>query len=207
MEMPVSQQPKLEVTKIRIPIQSGKAFELKKGQQLKVICPDGEQVSDMVCFDNNDLENRLSNGKTFDYEECILLTEGNYLWSNKSDKMLKILEDTCGIHDFLLAPCDKKTFEIIYKDKTPRPSCFKNLYENLKEFGIDESHIPTAFNIFMNVPFDWQGKITVEPPKAQAGDYIIFEAQMDLIVGLTACSAEQSNNQKFKPIDYEVIES
>lgn len=189
----------------RIPIKSGTAFHLKKGEKLKVICPEGEQVSDMVCFDKNDLENRLSNGKTFDYEECLLLSTDNYLWSNKSDKMLRILEDTCGIHDFLLAPCDTKTFEIIYKDKGPRPSCFNNLYQNLKEYGVKETLVPTAFNIFMNVPFDWEGKISVEPPRAEAGDYIIFQAEMDLLIGLTACSAEQSNNNTFKPIDYEII--
>ena len=28
---------------------------------------------------------------------------------------------------------------------------------------------------------------------------------MDLIVGLTACSAEMSNNYSFKPIDYEIL--
>ena len=28
---------------------------------------------------------------------------------------------------------------------------------------------------------------------------------MDLIIGLTSCSAEQSNNGTFGPIDYEVI--
>jgi uncharacterized protein YcgI (DUF1989 family) len=28
---------------------------------------------------------------------------------------------------------------------------------------------------------------------------------MDLIVGLTACSAELSNNHAFKPIDYEIL--
>jgi hypothetical protein len=29
---------------------------------------------------------------------------------------------------------------------------------------------------------------------------------MNLIVGLTACSAELSNNHAFKPIDYEIID-
>ncbi|MGI8703843.1 MAG: urea carboxylase-associated protein, partial [Candidatus Limnocylindrales bacterium] len=29
-------------------------------------------------------------------------------------------------------------------------------------------------------------------------------AEMDLIVGVTACSAEKSNNGSFKPIDLEV---
>jgi len=189
----------------RIPIRSGKAFYLNRGEKLKVICPEGEQVSDMFCFDKEDLDNRLSNGKTFDYEESLLLSIGNYLWSNKSDKMLKIVEDSCGIHDFLLAPCDAKTFEIIYKDKQERPSCFNNLYQSLKAYGVEKSQIGTAFNIFMNVNFDWQGRVSVEPPRAVAGDYVIFEAQMDLLVALTACSAEMSNNHSFKPIDYEII--
>ena len=46
---------------------------------------------------------------------------------------------------------------------------------------------------FMNVEVD-----------GKAGDFVDFIAQMDLIVGLTACSAEQSNNYRFKPIAYEL---
>ena len=44
----------------------------------------------------------------------------------------------------------------------------------------------------------------VEPPLSKAGDRIVFEAHMDLVIGLTACSALQSNNGSFKPIDVEV---
>jgi len=42
------------------------------------------------------------------------------------------------------------------------------------------------------------------PPKTKAGDYIVIEAAMDLLIGLTACSAEMSNNYSFKPIGYRV---
>jgi len=35
---------------------------------------------------------------------------------------------------------------------------------------------------------------------------VLFEAKMDLIVALTACSAEDSNNGSFKPIHYELID-
>ena len=45
----------------------------------------------------------------------------------------------------------------------------------------------------------------VLPPVSKAGDSITFRAEMDLIVGLTACSAELSNNWSFKPIGYEVL--
>lgn len=186
--------------------QTGAAFTLKKGEYLKVIDPEGEQVSDMVLFNKDDLRERISNGKSMDFEESILLTTGNYLWSNRSRKMMKIVEDTNGRNDFLLAPCSPATFKIMYKNDEPHPSCFENLLINLEPYGIRPDDIPTAFNIFMNVQFQQDGKLSVEPPTSKAGDYVIFKAEIDLIVGLTACSAEESNNYTFKPIQYQILE-
>ena len=185
--------------------QSGTAFRLKKGQKLKVTDPKGEQVSDMVLFNADDKREKISSGKTLDFEENILITKGDFLWSNRSNKMMKILEDTNGRNDFLLAPCSLETFKIMYNNDEYHPSCFENLYTNLEQFGIEPDDIPTAFNIFMNVQFQPDGKLSVEPPLSKAGDHVLFEAQMDLIVGLTACSAEDSNGGSFKPIHYEII--
>ncbi|MGJ8666989.1 MAG: DUF1989 domain-containing protein [Patiriisocius sp.] len=184
---------------------SGISFELKKGDLLKVTDIEGSQVSDMLLFNLNNLNEKISSGKTFDYEETILLTEGNYLWSNQSNKMVRILKDTNGRNDFLLAPCDQKTMKHFYDISEVHPSCFNNLYINLKEYGITSDSIPTAFNIFMNVVFDEFGDLKVLPPTSTAGDIILFEAQMDLVVALTACSALDSNGGSFKPIGYEII--
>jgi uncharacterized protein YcgI (DUF1989 family) len=186
--------------------QSGAAFRIKKGQKLKVISPEAEQVSDMVLFNAEDTREKLSSGKTLDFEESILISKGNFLWSNRSHKLMEILEDTNGRNDFLLAPCSPETFEIMYDYKGYHPSCFENLYSNLEEFNIAPDDIPTAFNIFMNVQFDEQGKLSVDPPLNKAGDYVLFKAEMDLIVGLTACSAEDSNNGSFKTIQYEILD-
>ena len=184
--------------------QTGVAFTLKKGQTLKVIDPLGEQVSDMVLFNAHDIKEKISSGKTFDFEESILLSKGNALWSNRSTKMMEIKEDTNGRNDFLLAPCSPETFKIMYDYEGYHPSCFENLYSNLHPFGITPDDIPTAFNIFMNVQFDSRGKLSVDPPTSKPNDHVIFLALMDVIVGLTACSAEDSNNGVFKPIHYEI---
>jgi len=186
--------------------QSGKAFKLKKGQKLKVIDPQGEQVSDMVLFNAEDTREKISSGKTLDFQESILITQGDFLWSNRSQKMMQILEDTNGRNDFLLAPCSPETFQIMYKNPEYHPSCFENLYTNLRKFNIEPDDVPTAFNIFMNVQFDENGKLSVDPPMSKAGDHVLFEAHMDLIVALTACSAEDSNNGSFKPIHYEILD-
>lgn len=190
-----------------IPPRSGASFILKKGQSLKVVDIQGEQVSDLVCFNLHDKAEYLSSGRTIDYAETIFLSTGQPFYSNRSNVMFEMVEDTVGRHDFLLTPCSADTFRIIYGHTTPHRGCFGNLCEALQEYGIKSDDIPISFNIFMHVTVDGDsGKVNVLPPKSKAGDHIMIRASMDLIVGLTACSAEMSNNYSFKPIGYEIIE-
>ena len=184
---------------------SGVAFTLDKGQRLAVIDPNGEQVADLLAFNREDVRESISAGRTFDYASRIYLTTGDPLYSNRSNIMLRIVEDDVGRHDFLLTPCSKDTFRIIYGDKDPHRGCFGNLAAALVPYGVAEDVIPAAFNCFMNVPVDGEtGEIKVLPPLSKAGDRIVFEAAMDLVIGLTACSALQSNNGAFKPIHWEI---
>lgn len=184
---------------------SGIALAMDKGQRLTVIDPCGEQVADLLAFNRADVREAISSGRTLDYAGKIYLTAGDPLYSNRSNVMLDIVEDSVGRHDFLLTPCSKETFRIIYGDKDPHHGCFGNLANALQPYGIEPDMIPTAFNCFMNVPVDGStGRMTVEPPLSKAGDRIVFSARMDLIIGLTACSALQSNNGSFKPIHWHV---
>ena len=190
---------------IEIPPRSGAAFRLQSGQTLTVIDPQGQQVSDLVSYNIEDVREVISNGRTFDYEETINLTKGNRLWSNRSHVMLEIVEDTVGRHDFLLTPCSEATFRHFYADKPVHRGCFGNLAEALAPYGIEPDQIPTAFNLFMNVPVDGEsGRLRVDPPTSKPGDRIVLRAEMDCVVGLTACSAYDSNGGSFKPIHYHV---
>ena len=184
---------------------SGVAFTLNRGQRLTVIDPQGEQVADLLAYSRDDIVEVISSGRTLDYASRIYLTTGDPLYSNRSNIMLRIVEDDVGRHDFLLTPCSKDTFRIIYGDENPHRGCFGNLAAALAPYGVTEDAIPTAFNCFMNVPVDGAtGELRVEAPLSKAGDRIVFKAEMDLIVGLTACSALQSNNGAFKPIHWHV---
>lgn len=183
---------------------SGTAFPLHRGEILRVIDPEGGQVSDMLAFMAADVREVVSNGRTFDYEETIQLTTGNRLWSNRSNPMLEIVEDSVGTHDFLLTPCSEATFRHFYADKPVHRGCFGNLADALAPYGVTEDAIPVAFNIFMNVPVDGAGKLKVLPPTAVAGDHIRLRALDDLIIGLTSCSAYDSCGGSFKPIHYEI---
>lgn len=190
---------------VEIAPRTGTAFILRKGQRLTVIDPKGVQVSDLLAYNQHDPREVISSGRTLDYASKLFLSTGDLLYSNRSNIMLRIVEDTCGRNDFLLTPCSEDTFRIIYGDNNPHQGCFGNLANALKPYGIEPDQIPCAFNCFMNVQVDGKtGALTVEPPLSKAGDHIDFVAEMDLIIGLTACSALQSNGGSFKPIRYRV---
>jgi uncharacterized protein YcgI (DUF1989 family) len=192
----------------RIEPRSGVAFKLRQDQTLKVIDPTGEQVADLLAFSSTDPSEVLSSGRSIDYASKIYLSTGDALYSNRSRIMLRIIADTVGRHDFLLTPCSADTFRIIYGDDHPHHGCQGNFERALAPYGITGDRIPIAFNVFMNVSLDGEtGVIAVQPPRSKAGDYVLFVADMDLIVGLTACSAPQSNNGSFKPIDFEIGEA
>ncbi len=184
---------------------SGIALTLNKGQLLTIIDPHGEQVADLLAFNRHDIREAISSGRTLDYASRIYLTAGDPLYSNRSNIMLTIVEDDVGRHDFLLTPCSKDTFRIIYGDAHPHRGCFGNLVAALSPYGITEDMIPTSFNCFMNVRVDGKtGDLGVEPPLSKAGDQLVLRAEMDLVIGLTACSALQSNNGSFKPIHWRI---
>ena len=188
-----------------IPPRSGAGFRLAAGQSLTVIDPEGRQVADLLAYNAADVREVISSGRTLDYAETIRLTTGHLLYSNRSRPMLEIVEDSVGRHDFLLTPCSYDTFHHFYPDLPPHRGCFGNLAEALAPFGVEEDAIPVAFNCFMNVPVDGAtGRLEVLPPTSVAGDRIVLRARMDLVIGLTACSAPASNGGSFKPIHYRI---
>lgn len=184
---------------------SGHAVELQAGDELIVIDPMGQQVSDLTAFSLEDKAEYLSSGRSIDYASKLWLTTGDLLYSNRSVPMFTILEDTCGRHDFTLTPCSKKMFEMLYGEKEGRPGCEGNLASALAPYGIGIDRIPVAFNIFMHVAFDESGKVAVLPPLSRPGDFIRLRAEMPMVVAMTACSAGQSNNFSYKPIDFRVV--
>lgn len=194
------------VATTRIPPCSARSVELGAGDELVIIDPEGQQVSDLVAFGRPDREEYLSSGRSLDYASRLWLTTGDILYSNRSRPMFTILEDTCGRHDFTLTPCSKDTFRIIYGETEERPGCEGNLAAALEPYDIGVDRIPIAFNVFMHVAIDAKtSEFRVLPPLSKAGDFVRLRAEMPLVLAISACSAGQSNNFRFKPIDFQVV--
>ena len=167
----------------------------------------GQQVADLLAYNAADVGEVISSGRTLDYASKIYLDDrGSALFEPLERDADDHVEDVVGRHDFLLTPCSKDTFRIIYGDsRSPSVGASEISLSALEPFGVAPDAIPVAFNCFMNVPVDpVTGALSVLPPLSRPGDYIKFRAEMDLIIGLTACSALQSNGGSFKPIAYKV---
>ena len=188
----------------QIAARTGAAFTVKKGQIIRVIDVEGEQVADLVCFARQDTQEYLSSGRSIDYNEKLNFSAGDTLYSNRSNPMLAITRDEVGKHDFLFAPCSQEMFRLTYNTTGPHPNCLNNLEHSLSRFGIRNHQIPTAFNIFMNVAISADGRVSVETPLSKAGDFIDLRSEMDLIVGVSACSAGRCNNFNCTPIRVEI---
>lgn len=188
-------------TSLHLAPQTGTGFVLCRGDLLEIIDVEGEQVADLTAFAGDDPFEWLSSGRTIDYANTIYVTTGHTLYSNRSRPMFTIVADAVGRHDFLFTPCSPETFTILYKTTGHHPSCFENLVRALTPFGIMPNAIPTTLNVFMNVEVLASGELRILPPRSRAGDSVLLRAEMPLIVGVTACSAELSNNGRFKPID------
>lgn len=186
--------------------QTGSAFKLPRGSFLKVIDPEGEQVSDLFCADANDLDDSLSAGRTMDYNESIQMRPGFYLYAHSGNQLMKLVEDfSPGVHDLLVTPCSLQMFQMMNHNHEDHPSCLGNLVSCLSAYDIPEKKINSTLNIFMNIKIDSEGRLKIQPPISRAKDFVVFQAERDLIVGLTACSDEGTNNGRCKPIQYEIF--
>lgn len=124
------------------------------------------------------------------------------LVSNIRQPMLTLTEDTCGVHDTLIAACDPVRYQQLGVEKwEEHGSCAENLVLALKELneraglkgnkaiGADVTihTVPAPLNLFMNIPWSDKGDVKFDAPKAKEGDYVRFRAERDVVVIMSAC--------------------
>jgi uncharacterized protein YcgI (DUF1989 family) len=186
---------------------TGTSIVTKKDQIIRIIDVQGQQVVDLVSYSQQKPQEYLSSPRTVDFNNKIFFSTGDVLYSDRSNPMWTITGDKVGHHCFLFAPCNQKMFEITYGATKPHPNCFDNLSNSMAPFGIPPEQIFVPFNIFMNAGINQNGEITIHPPLSKPGDYIELQAEMDMIVGVSACSAYKSNDYSFSQIKLEIISS
>src|SRR5262249_48581322 len=149
----------------------------------------------------------ISAGRSIDYNETVRFTKGHTLLSQAGMPLLEIVEDSCGRHDFLVTPCSFQMFHMLSQTHEYHPSCRENLSNAFAEYDWPAKLRSTTFNVFMDYEVDQNGTLHLRRPLNMPGDFIVFRALEDLIVGLTACADEATIGGMCKPIEYAINHS
>ena len=188
-----------------VPKNSGAAFEVKKGQRLRIA---GRSIVDFVAFNLADLKERFDQARTKTNQVKIFISTGDTLFSKRNNPMLTIVEDsfTEGRHDLQKGMCSRKRFEMVAQgqakrvfvegvdinpkkpEEIPDHGCWENLSAAVKPWNISPDDVPSPFNIFQCMRIDSEtGTMydTMIRPKEEA--HIDFRAEMDLLVAVSAC--------------------
>ena len=182
----------------------GAGVKLARGAHIRLIDIEGGQTGDLMAFSLDGRE-RLSNGRSFDYNGKLLLSTGDVLWSDLSNPMLTIVADDVGRHDFLYASCSIEMYRMQYGVTGYHANCSDNLRAALRELGIEPDSVPTtAFNFFMNVDVQPDGRLKILPPKCRKGDSMVLRAEMDLAIAVSACPAGTCNDGPPRSLAFEV---
>ena len=177
---------------VTIPARGGKAAFLEAGQRIRVINTHGQQVVDTWAFNRADLEEFMSMEHSRTFLSRIMARVGDSMATNRRRPILTQVEDTtvegdtAGIHDTLLAACDRYRYELLgcegYHD-----NCTDNLAAALAELGLTRPETPSPWNLFMNIPVAADGSVAFVAPVSKPGDYVTLRAEMDCVVAFSAC--------------------
>ena len=173
-----------------VPAQSGRAVQVPKGSLVTVRDVAGHQVGDMWCIVPGDPQDWLSVGQTRTWCSRDFPQIGEYFYSYRSEKLLRFIDDTSpGTHDMLYPPCDAAFVADI--GRPGQPNCQANFFAAIEEIGLGLPFVPDPVNIFQNTLHMSNGGLDLGVATSKAGDKVTFEAMLDVIVVLTACSVDQ----------------
>ncbi len=177
---------------VTIPARGGKAAFIEAGQRIRVINTHGQQVVDTWAFRRDELTEFMSMEHSRTFLSRIMARVGDSMVTNHRRPILTLVEDTtvegdsAGIHDTLLAACDRYRYELLgcegYHD-----NCTDNLAAALAELGLTPPETPSPWNLFMNIPVASDGTVSFQAPVSRPGDSVTLRAEMDCVLAFSAC--------------------
>jgi uncharacterized protein YcgI (DUF1989 family) len=178
------------VTVVEIPARHGAAIEVARGQVLRVIDVDGQQVGDLVCFNRHDLTERYSPQNTILFNRTIYPKVGATLVSDRGRPMMRLVADTVGVHDLICGSCSPEYYANRLDFHGEHRSCRTNLAEAMAPWNVPGREIPFSFNVFMRWPVEPDGTVVPMAAPSGAGDYVDLRAEMDLVVANSSCPSD-----------------
>jgi uncharacterized protein len=171
-----------------IAARSAASFDLRVGDRIKIISPQGHQVADFFAFNATEPREYLSARHSLvSSTRHLYPREGQTFLTSLRRPILKFVEDGANEqHPMLLAACDPARYRLLGVEGH-HASCAENLETVMAQRGIAVTEIPQPLNLFSSTRADEHGNIITHPNSSQPNDYCIFQMLMDCIVVVSAC--------------------
>lgn len=177
---------------------------VKAGQFLRIIDLRGKQAVDFLCYNAADPNDRYNASNTMKLGSNIFLKKGSVLWSDRAQKLMTVVGDTCGKHD-TIGGCCSSEMNILRYEKTPAHNCRDTLETALKTFNLKRSDIATNVNWFMYVPVDADGGMAIVDGISKAGDFVELRADRDVICVASNCAQIYNPCNGFDPTPVRIV--
>ena len=183
------------IADVIIPARAGKAFEVRKGQIMRITEVEGKQVADVNAWNLHDYR------EIMDVMASVSMAR-NYkrvdeIYTNRYNVMFTVLSDTIGVHYFG-SHCSRAMYSK-YHGMEDHPNCFDILADSVKSYGLTHDDVHNCFNVFMNCHMQPDGTRIVKPPVSDKGDYVDWQAEMDCLVAVAACPGDIAATNDFIP--------
>lgn len=190
----------MKSNEVLVPAGEARTVEVSSGQLIEIENVQGQQVCDFIAFNAADMAEHLSTTNTRSMLGRLRLRRGDLLQTNLRNPILELVEDTVGCNDMLFAACDYKRYELDYGLENHR-NCRANFAEELKLWGVGYLEVPDPINWFQNTPIADDGTLGAEVSPAKAGDKIVLQAVIDVVVAASACPHDQNPINGWEPSD------
>ncbi len=178
----INEEKRKAVKEVIVPAGKGAAIEVKSGQFLTVKDIEGGQIADFYGFVLPDKKEYLSMSHTRFNIERFYLKEGDNLITNNHRPMMKLIEDTCRIHDMSYSACNQGYYGIRYGIRHQVPNCRSSIAAVVKPYGIEEWQVKDPLDLFQYSP----GMVSMVG-KNKPGSFVTFEFLLDALVAVSSC--------------------
>ncbi len=193
-----------------INIQPGHAssYEVAAGQYIQIMDVQGRECTDFQAFSraalDQGIERDINMTTTRSLTGCNYPVPGNHakFWSVDQEPLVEIVQDTCGRHDAYGLSCYPK-----YYDDAGYPghiNCSDNINADVAKWGIKPRVGWPSINFFFNSILDDTHVLSLDDPWSRPGDYVLLQAQTDLICVSTACPSDIDATNAWNPTDIQV---
>ena len=186
----------------------GTSALIKKGQYLRIVDLEGQQVADFIT---------IKPGDPSEYQDMVYsnLDNESYQWqvghqiiSSKCNSMWTITDDPRGGHYTGGGACRKEA--LVHAFGEGEYGCVETIQKEYEKHGLNPDWFQqvSVLNVNMNVNYASDGGWTFQQPVSEAGDYLELRAEMDLLWMVSVCNwPEGVNGEKPTAMAFETYQA